>query len=84
MVDEAVRWAQIAATVRRNGGADLESLEYRDTYRDADRLGAGKKSFLFSIGLRSPEGTLTSQQADSVRDQIVAACHREHGAELRA
>ena len=54
VVDEAVRWAQIAATVRRNGGPDLESLEYRDTYRDADRLGAGKKSFLFSIGLRSP------------------------------
>jgi phenylalanyl-tRNA synthetase beta chain len=84
VVDEAVRWAQIAATVRGNGGRDLESLEYRDTYRDANRLGGGKKSFLFSIGLRSPDGTLTSQQADGVRDQIIAACRREHGAELRA
>ena len=83
VVDEAVQWAQIAATVRRNGGRDLESVEYRDTYRDANRLGQGKKSFLFSLGLRSPEGTLTSQQADGVRDQIVAACRREHGAELR-
>ncbi len=83
LVDEAVRWAQIAATVRASGGPDLESFEYRDTYRDANRLGAGKKSFLFSIGLRSPAGTLTSQQADSVRDQIVAACRREHGTELR-
>jgi phenylalanyl-tRNA synthetase beta chain len=84
VVDEAVRWAQIAATVRGNGGPDLESLEYRDTYRDADRLGAGKKSFLFSIGLRWQEGTLTSQQADGIRDRIVAACRRDHGAELRA
>jgi phenylalanyl-tRNA synthetase beta chain len=84
VVDEAVRWAQIAATVRRHGGPDLESLEYRDTWRDADRLGAGKKSFLFSIGLRSPQGTLTSQQADTVRDGIVAACRQEHAAELRA
>ncbi len=84
VVDEAVRWAQIAATVRRNGGPDLESLDYRDTYRDAQRLGAGKKSLLFSIGLRGQEGTLTSQQADSVRDRIVAACRQEHGAELRA
>ncbi len=83
VVDEAVRWAQIAASVRASGGPDLESFEYRDTYRDANRLGAGKKSFLFSIGLRSPAGTLTSQQADSVRDQIVAACRREHGTELR-
>ncbi len=84
VVDEAVRWAQIAATVRSNGGPDLESLEYRDTYRDADRLGAGKKSLLFTVGLRSQEGTLTSQQADGVRDRIVAACRQEHGAELRA
>ena len=84
VVDEALRWAQIATTVRRNGGPDLESLDYRDTYRDANRLGTGKKSFLFSISLRSQEGTLTSQQADSVRDCIVAACRQEHGAELRA
>ena len=84
VVDETVRWAQIAATVRRHGGPDLEGLEYRDTYRDANRLGAGKKSLLFSIGLRSQTGTLTSQQADSVRDRIVAACREEHGAELRA
>ncbi|MGO9110033.1 MAG: phenylalanine--tRNA ligase subunit beta [Thermoguttaceae bacterium] len=84
VVDETVRWAQIAATVRHNGGPDLESLEYRDIYRDADRLGTGKKSFLFTIGLRSQEGTLTSQQADGVRDRIVVACRQEHGAELRA
>ncbi len=83
VVDEAVRWAQIAATVRGNGGPALEGLEYRDTYRDADRLGAGKKSFLFSISLRGQEGTLTGQQADSIRDRIVAACRQEHGAELR-
>jgi phenylalanyl-tRNA synthetase beta chain len=84
VVDEAVRWAQVAATVRRHGGPAFESLEYRDTYRDTDRLGAGKKSFLFSIGLRSSTGTLTSQEADDVCDAIVAACRREHGAELRA
>jgi phenylalanyl-tRNA synthetase beta chain len=84
VVDEGVRWAEIAGTVRRNGGPDFESLEYCDTYRDADRLGTGKKSFLFSIGLRCQEGTLTSQQADSVRDQIVAACGQAHGAVLRA
>ncbi len=57
-------------------GRCFESLEYRDTYRDAQRLG-DKKSLLFSIALRSPDGTLTSQQADEVRDRIVAACQGE-------
>ncbi len=82
VVDESVRWADVAATVREHGGPGFESLDYRDTYRDAKRLG-DKKSLLFSIALRSPDGTLTSQQADEVRDRIVAACKAKHGAELR-
>jgi len=84
VVDEAVRWADVAATVRRSGGPCFESLEYRDTYRDPERLGPDKKSLLLTIALRSSEGTLTSQQADDVRDQIVAACRQTHRAELRA
>jgi phenylalanyl-tRNA synthetase beta chain len=84
VVDEVVRWADVAATVRESAGPCFESLEYRDTYRDPQRLGAGKKSLLLSISLRSAEGTLTSQQADDVRDQVVAACRQRHGAELRS
>jgi phenylalanyl-tRNA synthetase beta chain len=84
VVNESVLWAQVAATVRGHGGPELEGVEYRDTYRDAERLGGGKKSLLFSISLRGVSGTLTSQQADAIRDRIVAACRQEHGAELRA
>jgi phenylalanyl-tRNA synthetase beta chain len=84
VVGESVHWAQIAATVRAYGGNELEAVEYRDTYRDSERLGGGKKSLLFSISLRGASGTLTSQQADGIRDRIVAACRAEHGAELRA
>jgi phenylalanyl-tRNA synthetase beta chain len=84
VVDETVRWADVAATVRGTGGPLFESLEYRDTYRDPERLGQGRKSLLFSIALRSGEGTLTNEQADAVREQVVAACRTKHGAELRA
>jgi phenylalanyl-tRNA synthetase beta chain len=84
VVGEAVRWADVAATVRAASGPLFESLEYRDTYRDPERLGQGKKSLLFSIALRGGEGTLTNEQADEVRDRIVAACRAQHGAELRA
>ena len=84
VVDESVRWADVAATVRSSGGPLFESLEYRDTYRDPQRLGGDKKSLLLTIALRWAEGTLTSGQADEVRDQVVAACRAKHGAELRA
>ena len=84
VVDEAVRWANIEQVVRANAGPWLESVEYDDVYRDTDHIGVGKKSLFFKISLRSAEGTLTSQQADEVRDRIVAACRAAHGAELRA
>ena len=48
VVDEAVRWADVAATVRQHGGPDLESLDYRQTYRDPQRLPPGKKSLLLT------------------------------------
>jgi len=69
---------------RRSAGPELESLDYRDTYRDSRRLGPDKKSLLFTLTLRWQEGTLTNPQADEVRNRIVAACREEFGAELRA
>ncbi|MCA9260052.1 MAG: hypothetical protein KDA61_12660, partial [Planctomycetales bacterium] len=58
-------------------------ITYQDVYRDAERLGSGKKSLLFSVQLRSHAGTLTSEQADDVRDAIVSALGKSVGAELR-
>ena len=83
VVDETVRWAEVASTVRANCGDYFERLDYRDTYRDRERLGSDKKSLLLTIVLRSKQGTMTNQQADGIREQIVAACRKEHGAELR-
>ena len=83
VVDEGVRWAGVAATVRENCGEYFERLDYLDTYRDPQKLGADKKSLLLSISLRWREGTMTNQQADELRDKIVEACGRKHGAELR-
>ncbi len=50
-------------------GQELENIEYRDTYRDAKRLGQGKKSQLLTIILRRGDGTLTNAEADQVRDR---------------
>lgn len=84
VVDEAVRWADVATTIRHSGGPWLESLQYRQTYRDTQRLGQGKKSLLMTLAFRCPERTLTNPEADQLRDQIVAECEKRHGAKLRA
>jgi len=82
IVEETVRWADLAATIRASGGELLEELTYLETFRDAERDGPGKKRLLFSFTLRAPDRTLTGEEADAVREAIVTACAQEHGAQL--
>jgi phenylalanyl-tRNA synthetase beta chain len=62
----------------------LEGLRYQETYRDPAKDGANKKRLLFSLTLRSPERTLTGEEADAARDAVVAACKAKHQAVLLA
>lgn len=84
VVDEPVLWADLARTVSTAANPHVESVIYQDTYRDAQRLGAGKKSFLLTLTLRSSQGTLTNEEADDIRARVVEACQQAHGAQLRA
>jgi phenylalanyl-tRNA synthetase beta chain len=84
VVDERVLWADLAGTVRQATAPFAESLTFQDVYRNPERLGPDKKSLLFTLTLRSPEGTLTGDQADLVCSSVVNACHAAHGAQLRA
>jgi phenylalanyl-tRNA synthetase beta chain len=83
IVDEAVRWADLAATVRAQGGEHLEGVVYKETYRQPEQKdGPDKKRLIFTLAIRSRERTLTSEEADHVRDTIIAACGKAHGARL--
>jgi phenylalanyl-tRNA synthetase beta subunit len=52
-------------------------------WKDAERLGPGKKSMVVSLRLRSFMGTLSSDEANRVVSDVVAACGRKVGAVLR-
>ena len=82
VVDEAIRWAALATSVKAAAGERLQGINYLDTYRDADKDGAGKKRLLFSVQLRSPERTMTGDEADQIMQHIVDACGEKHGAVL--
>jgi phenylalanyl-tRNA synthetase beta chain len=79
---EAIRWADLAATVRSAAGDALQQLEYLDTYRDPQKDGSNIKRLHFSFTLRAADRTLTGPEADAIRDAIVAACQKQHGAKL--
>ena len=57
---------------------------YRETFRDENKDGPGKKRLLLSVTLRSSSGTLTGQQLDEVSQQIIANCDRQLGAKVLA
>ena len=62
---------------------ELRSMEPFDVYR-GDQVGEGRKSIAFRVEFRSPERTLTDQEAAGLREKIVAALRERFGAELRA
>ena len=84
VVDETVRWSRIADAVTAAGGELLEEVRYRDTFRAPDKDGSGKKRLFFSVTFRSPNRTLTGDQADALRQQIVDSCRKTCGATLLA
>ncbi len=84
VVDEAVSWGDIVAAVESTGCRELEAIRLGEIWRDADRLGQGKKSVVVSLRLRSPETTLSAEQANALVAAMVEACTSRVGASLRA
>jgi phenylalanyl-tRNA synthetase beta chain len=82
VVEESVRWADLATTVRSAVGPLLESLEFREVYRDPAKDGADRKRLLFTLTLRAADRTLTNEEADAVRVAVVSAAGNLHGARL--
>ena len=84
VVGEAVPWASIAAVIYSAAGKLLEECRLVQVWQDVERLGAGKKSVVVSLRLRSATGTLSGDDAMRTIDAIVAACGQQVGATLRA
>ena len=62
---------------------ELRSMEPFDVYL-GEQVGEGRKSIAFRVEFRSPERTLTDDEAAGLREKIVAALRERFGAELRA
>lgn len=67
----------------REAVPELRSMEPFDVYR-GEQVGEGRKSIAFRVEFRSPERTLTDEDAAGLREKIVAALGERFGAELRA
>ena len=82
-VDEAVLAGDLVSTAREAAGAELYRMTPFDVYRGG-QVGAGRKSIAFRVEFRSPERTLTDEEAAGLREKIVVALRERFGAELRS
>jgi phenylalanyl-tRNA synthetase beta chain len=69
---------RLRETVLEAGGELLHSARVFDLY-EGEQLGEGRKSLALSLELRAGDRTLTDEEVDAVRDQIVAALERIGG-----
>lgn len=83
VVPKSLPWAELAAAVKESGGADLEAVDFLDTF-EGRNVQAGHQSVHFGLRFRNPERTLTGEEVDAVVKGIIAACASKFKATLRA
>lgn len=81
-VPDDVSSSQLTAAIENAVGPLLESIQLFDVFT-GDQIGKGMKSLAYSVTFRAPDRTLTSEDSDSIRKNIVHATSAL-GAQLRA
>jgi len=83
VVAEGVAAGDLIEAARAAAGPDLHEIRVFDVFR-GEQIGAGKKSIALHVSFRSPERTLSDEDAAIVRERIVTALAERFDATLRA
>ncbi len=83
VMDEKVKWAQVAEIIQKTGGAYLEKVNFFDLYRGS-QVAKGKKSIACALVFRAPDRTLTNEEVDTTINKIVASLGSNLAATLRS
>jgi phenylalanyl-tRNA synthetase beta chain len=82
VVDEQVRWADIAAAVKKKSPSELEDVRFVGIYRGKG-IPSGKKSLTLTLQFRDQDGTLTHETVDRFQTDILKSLTESTGAQLR-
>lgn len=83
VVDEPVRWQQVAEQIDEAAPALLEDVTFIGTYR-GKQVGTGRKSVTFRMMFRDPDKTLRHDEVDPQVAAVVERVRSNLNAELRA
>jgi phenylalanyl-tRNA synthetase beta chain len=83
VVDESVPATSVEAAIRSAGEPELTAVRLFDLYR-GEQVAEGEKSLAYTLELRSPDRTLTDDDATRVRARIIAELEQAVRGRLRA
>lgn len=83
VVENSVRFSDIAAIAAKAGKKWLKDTNLFDVYVNEAQLGAGKKSYAVSFVFEDPEKTLQDKEVDQVVEQMISAFETQLSAHIR-
>lgn len=83
IVDEALPSADLETAIRQSGGKLLVAVRLFDVYRGA-KLGEGKKSMAYQLTYQAADRTLSTKDAETIRNRIVRYLKHQYDAVLRS
>ena len=84
VVDEAVTCEDLVRRITSAGGKLLAGVRLFDVYRDAERVGEGKKSMAFALTYRAADHTLTSEEVERAHEKVVTKVCKAVNGEVRS
>ena len=84
VVDDDVTCEDLERRLRSAGGKLLVDVRLFDVYRDAERVGEGKKSMAFALTYRSDDHTLTGEEVERAHQKVVTKVCKATGGEVRS
>jgi phenylalanyl-tRNA synthetase beta chain len=82
VLDETVPAGAAQRTLGHSAGDLLEEVRLFDVFH-SDALGPNKKSLAFGLRFRAADRTLTDEEVGGLRQRLIDAMAKEHGAVLR-
>ncbi|MFA5238107.1 MAG: phenylalanine--tRNA ligase subunit beta [Phycisphaerae bacterium] len=82
VIDDTVRWADVAGAVNKKAPDELEEIRFVGIYRGKG-VAADKKSLTLTLVFRDQDGTLTHEAVDRFQAEILKNLSESTGAELR-
>jgi phenylalanyl-tRNA synthetase beta chain len=83
IIENSVKFSDIAAIARKVGKKLIKDITLFDVYENAQQLGEGKRSYAVSYGFEDAEKTLEDKEVDKVMNQLISEYETKLGATIR-